>query len=168
MIKLAIKARKLASCAHITSSHVSTTMFSQNQRVLEKTLTNLWKGILQKLPFKKVSIRVGEWLKMKGDLRISDSQCLAFDWILGLGGGTAIKDKWVNSNMDRTLYNSTISMFNFLTAHCTGDTHTGSVLMNHMLRYSGYEVSQSLQLTQLIQQKKRKRKKIRERSVTKC
>lgn len=62
---------------------------------------------------------VGEQLKMKGDLRIADSQCLAFDWIL-VWGEIAIKDKWGGLNMDHTLCNSPVSMFNFLSAPALG------------------------------------------------
>lgn len=52
MIKLTIKERENGPHVPTNFTHVLTKMVSLNQSVLEKTLTNLWKGILQKSPFK--------------------------------------------------------------------------------------------------------------------
>lgn len=109
-------------CPH-NCSHVLAKMSSLNQSVLEKTLANVLKGILQKLPFKNVYIRKDK----KDGWTAEDERRLRNIWqsVLGLWldiglGGIAIKDKWVNFNMDRTLCNCILSVVNFLSAPALG------------------------------------------------
>lgn len=117
-------------CPH-DMTHVLPKMFSLNQSVLENIRQIHIEGHLAKVVWTLQTCLYQErqkWgvggrpLEIKGNWRRPDSQrqCMVFDWILVWEKIIAIKEKGGNLSMDCILYDSIVSMLNFLTANWVG------------------------------------------------